>query len=415
VSDIPRVVITGMGALSPYGRGVPELWSGLASGRSGIGTVTRFDASDYPTRIAGEVPDLDASDLIDRKELRRLDLYEIFAIVATDEAISDAAFAPDNGYDPERTGAIIGSGIGGITTWEDQHTRLLKGGVGRVSPFFIPMMISDMAAGLVSMRWDLRGPNYATVSACATSAHAVADAYRIIKRGEADVMVVGGAEATVTPLSFAGFCQNRAMSTSNDDPEAASRPFDSGRDGFVMGEGAGIIVLESEQHALDRGAKVRAVLSGIGMTADAHHITAPHPEGRGAQRAMEIAIADAGIAPEEIDYVNSHGTATPLGDIAETKAIRGALGAHADKVAVNATKSLIGHLLGASGAVELIVAIRSMEEGYLHPTLNLTDPDPECDLDYVPLEGRAANPRTAISNSFGFGGHNVSLIVQLPD
>lgn len=404
-----RTVVTGLGAVTPLGNSVAVLWDNLLAGKSGVGLVTRFDISNYPTKIAGEVRDFDASAYIDKKELRRMDLAEQYAIVASEAAVADAGLKLD-ALDLDRCGVVIGSGIGGITTFEQQHSTLVTSGPGRVSPFFIPMMIIDMCAGLVSMRLGFRGPNYATVSACASSAHAIADAFRIVQRGEADIMIAGGAEATITPTSMAGFCQARAMSTRNDAPEKASRPFDKDRDGFVMGEGAASIIVESYEHAIKRGARIYGEILGAGMTADAYHMTAPHPEGLGARRAMQVAIADAGLKPEQIDYINTHGTATDLGDIAETKAIKAVLGDHAYQTPCNSTKSLIGHLLGAAGAVEMIAVFKSLEQQMLHPTINLDEPGPECDLDYVANVKRASPVTYALSNSFGFGGHNVSLL-----
>ncbi len=409
-ATLRRVVVTGMGGVTPLGNNVEDIWQALLAGRSGVGPVTRFDVSDYTTKIAAEIKDLDASKFIDKKELRRMDLANQYAIIASEEAIRHSLLDLDN-IDLNLCGVIIGSGIGGISTLEQQHSRLLKGGPGKVSPFFIPMMITDMCAGLVSIRFNFRGPNYATVSACASSAHAISDAFKIIQYGQANVMVAGGAEATITPVSMAGFCQARAMSTRNDDPAAASRPFDKERDGFVMGEGAGILILESYEHAEARGAHMFAEILGTGMSADAHHITAPHPEGHGARRAMEAALKDAQLTPDQIDYINTHGTATGLGDIAETRAIKDVLGKRAYEIPCNSTKSISGHLLGSAGAVEAIVTIRSIEESVVHPTINLDYPDPECDLDYVPQKKREVSINYALSNSFGFGGHNVTLVI----
>jgi beta-ketoacyl-acyl-carrier-protein synthase II len=405
-----RVVVTGMGGVTPLGNNVEETWQALLAGKSGVGPVTRFDVSDYTTKIAAEVKDLDASEFIDKKELRRMDPAEQYAIIASEEALNHSKLDLDS-VDPDACGVVIGSGIGGISTFEQQHARLLKGGPGKVSPFFIPMMITDMCAGLVSIRYNFRGPNYATVSACASSAHAISDAFKIIQHGQADVMVAGGAEATITPVAMAGFCQARAMSTRNDDPTAASRPFDKERDGFVMGEGAGILILESYEHAQARGARMYAEILGSGMTGDAHHITAPHPDGRGARRAMEAAMKDALLTPDQIDYVNTHGTATGLGDIAETKAIKNVLGKRAYEIPCNSTKSMSGHLLGSAGAIEAIATIRSIDESVVHPTINLDYPDPDCDLDYVSQKKREVKINCALSNSFGFGGHNITLAI----
>jgi 3-oxoacyl-[acyl-carrier-protein] synthase II len=405
-----RAVVTGLGVVSPIGNSVEEAWESMLAGRSGVGQVTRFDTTNYTTKIAGEVKNFDPAAFIDKKELRRMDLAEQYALVASELAIRNSGLDLTQ-VDLERAGVVIGSGIGGISTFEAQHSTLVTSGPGRVSPFFIPMMIIDMCAGLVSMRFGFKGPNYATVSACASSAHAIADAFRVVQRGEADIMIAGGAEATITQTSMAGFCQARAMSTRNDAPEKASRPFDKGRDGFVMGEGSAIIIIESLEHAQKRGARIYGEVMGAGMTADAYHMTAPHPDGEGAARAMKLAIKDSGITPGQVSYINTHGTATDLGDIAETRAIKTVLGEHAYKVPCNSTKSLSGHLLGAAGAIELVACLKSIETGWLHPTINLDDPDPECDLDYVPNQKRQHDVKFAVSNSFGFGGHNVSLVV----
>ncbi len=405
-----RVVVTGMGVVSPVGNTVAAYWTSLLAGRSGAGQIDRFDTKPYPTTIAAQVKDFDPSAVIDKKEVRRMDLSNQYAMVAVDEAIKDAKIDP-KAMDPDRVGVVIGSGIGGISTFEKQHSLLENSGPDRVSPFFIPMMIINISAGLVSIKYGFRGPSYATVSACATSSHALADAFRIVQRGEADVMITGGAEATITPSSLAGFCQCKALSTRNDAPEKASRPFDKDRDGFVMGEGAAILVLESYDSAKARGAKIYGEIMGVGMTSDAYHITAPHPEGLGIKRVMRVAIADAGLQPNQINYINTHGTSTDLGDVAETKAIKDVMGDHAYKVAVNSTKSMIGHLLGAAGAIELVACLKSIETGEVHPTINLDNPDPLCDLDYIPHTKRSVPVKYALSNSFGFGGHNVSLVV----
>lgn len=405
-----RVVITGMGVVTPLGNSLDEFWSALLEGKSGIGPLTRFDASGYPTRIVGEVKDFDPSQYMDKKEARRMDLSEQYAMAATEQAITDSGIDLDS-IDRDRCGVVIGSGIGGISTFEKQHSLLENSGPGKVSPFFIPMMIIDMCAGLVSIRYGFRGPNYATVSACASSAHAIVDSYRIIQRGEADIMLAGGSEATITPTALAGFCQAKALSTRNDEPERASRPFDKDRDGFVMGEGSAIVILESMEHARARGARIYAEMTGAASTADAYHMTAPHPEGYGARKSIELALKDAGITGDQLDYINTHGTSTGLGDIAETKAIKEVLGERAYKIPANSTKSMTGHLLGSAGAIELVVSAKSIQEQILHPTTNLDNPDPECDLDYVPHEKRKCKIQNAISNSFGFGGHNVTLVV----
>ena len=406
-----KVVITGLGVVSPVGNSTDVYWNALLEGKSGVDIIQKFDISDYPAKIAGEVKDFDITEYVDKKEARRMDLSEQYAIAASEQAIKDAGINLES-LDLDMCGVVIGSGIGGINTFEQQHSTLLKSGPGRVSPFFIPMMIIDMCAGLVSIRLGFRGPNYATVSACASSSHAILDAYHIIQRGEADLMLTGGAEATIVPSSLAGFCQAKALSTRNDEPTRASRPFDIDRDGFVMGEGSGMMVMESEEHAKARGAKIYAEFSGAGMTADAHHMTAPHPEGYGAKNAMRLAIKASGLKPEDIDYVNTHGTSTGLGDIAETKAIKAILGDRAYQIPINSTKSMIGHLLGAAGSLELIASIKSLETQTVHPTINLENPDPECDLDYVPEGKREVKLDHVLSNSFGFGGHNVSLVVS---
>lgn len=404
-----RVVVTGMGVLTPIGNSVPLYWEGLLAGRSGAGQISRFDVTQYPTRIACEVKDFDPLTVAEKKEARRMDRAELLALGAAHEAVSQAALNLDT-LNRERCGVVIGSGIGGIETFENQHRTLMNQGPGRVSPFFIPMMIIDMCAGLVSLHYGFKGPNYATVSACASSAHAIADAARIIERGDADLMITGGAEATITPASLAGFCSARAMSTRNDDPTKASRPFDLNRDGFVMGEGAGILILESLDHAIKRGATILGEILGSGMSADAYHITAPAPQGEGAARSMRAALNDSGIKATDVDYVNTHGTSTDLGDVCETEAIHSVFGEHSTKLVANSTKSMIGHLLGAAGGVELIACIKTMQTGKIHPTINLETPDPKCDLNYTPNKAAERPVRIAISNSFGFGGHNATVV-----
>lgn len=406
-----RVVITGLGILSPVGNSVEEFWEALKNGKSGAGKITRFDTSNFTTRIASEVKGFDPLQYVDKKEARRMGLHEQYSMSSAFQAIQDAKL-DSNSFDPNRAGVVIGSGIGGVDVMEAQHSVLMKDGPSRVSPFFVPMMIVDMSAGLVSIRYNLKGPNYATVSACASGAHAIADSFKIIQRGDAEVMVTGASEASITPLALAGFCSARALSTRNEEPEKASRPFDKQRDGFVMGEGSGMLVLESLEHAQKRGAKIYAEIVGVGMTADAYHITAPAPGGDGAIRSMRLALQDAGLKPEDVNHINTHGTSTDLGDIAETLAIKEVFGQSAYKIPVNSTKSLIGHLLGAAGAVELIATILSIKQGILHPTINQEVPDPECDLDYVPNQSRKAEIRVAISNSFGFGGHNITLAIR---
>ncbi|MBN4076429.1 beta-ketoacyl-ACP synthase II [Gemmatimonas aurantiaca] len=405
-----KVVITGLGWVTPLGNDVDSVWQALLDGKSGVGPVTRFDASAFSTRVAAEVKDFNPEEFISKKEVRRMDLSEQYAVVASQKAIDDSGVDIET-LDLDRAGVVIGSGIGGITTFEKQHENLLKGGPGRVSPFFIPMMISNMCAGLVGMRFGFRGPNYATVSACASSSHAIVDVFRMIQRGDMDFALAGGAEATITPTSLAGFCSARAMTHRNDDPERASRPFDKDRDGFVMGEGSGIMVLEDEEHAKKRGAKIYGEMLGAAMTCDAYHMTAPRPDGLGARMAMAKALSDGGINTVDVGLINTHGTSTGLGDIAETKAIKEVFGAHAKKLLVNSTKSMIGHLLGSAGAVEAIATIKSLQAGKVHPTINLENPDPECDLDYIAHTAREADIEYALTNSFGFGGHNVSLLL----
>ncbi len=409
---MPRtVVITGMGALTPIGLSVPAFWQALRRTESGIARVTRFDPSGLDSQIGAELKGFDPDPWIPKKEARRLDPFLQYAIVASEEAAAQARLR-EGGFDPERAGVIFGSGIGGIQTLVAQHDVMREAGPGRVSPFFVPMMIADMAPGLLSMRYNLKGVNYATVSACASSAHAIGEAFHAIRCGRADLVLAGGSEAPICPLSYAGFCAMKALSRRNDDPQAASRPFDVDRDGFVMGEGAGVLILEEAEHARRRGVEPLVEVAGYGASADAYHMTAPDPDGDGAARAMASALADAGIRPEEVAYINAHGTSTKLNDVTETLAIRRVFGPHASKLMVTSTKSLIGHLLGASGAVELIATVLMMREGWVHPTFNLHHPDPECDLDYVPLAGRDADVPVAMSNSFGFGGHNASIVVR---
>jgi 3-oxoacyl-[acyl-carrier-protein] synthase II len=404
-----RVVITGLEAITPLGLNFEDTWKNLLAGKSGVGTITSIPTDGLSTTIAAQIKDFEPEQYIDKKALRRMDANEWLCVSASQMAFDDAGLGQNN-LDLDRCGVVTGSGIGGIQTFEDQHETMLNRGAKRVSPFFIPMMIIDMGAGLVAMRFGFRGPNYATVSACASSAHAICDAFRIIQRDEADVIITGGAESAITPLSMAGFCAARALSTRNDEPEKASRPFDRDRDGFVMGEGAGIMILESLESAKARNARIYAEVVGCGMTCDAHHITAPLPDGSGAAKAMSLALKDADIQPDEVDYINSHGTSTGLGDIAETKALKAVFGSHAGKLAINSTKSMLGHLLGAAGGAESAVTVKSIKEGIIHPTVNLDNPDPECDLDYTPLKPRELEIRYAISNSFGFGGHNCSLV-----
>jgi 3-oxoacyl-[acyl-carrier-protein] synthase II len=399
-----------MGVITSLGQDLDTFWSSLMAGRSGVSMIESFDASDLPTRIAAEIKDFNPEQYMDKKEARRMDRFVQFAVAASRRAIEDANLDIARDADPERCGVYIGSGIGGLETWEEQHKILLEKGPKRVSPFFIPMMIANMASGQVSIMFGAKGPNSTAVTACATGSHSIGDSYKLIQSGEADVMICGGAEATIRPTGMAGFCAMRAMSTRNEEPERASRPFDVGRDGFVMGEGAGILVLEELEHAKRRGARIYAEVAGYGMSGDAHHITDPDPNG--AARCMKRAMADAGLQPEDIHYINAHGTSTPIGDKSETAAIKLALGEHAYKVAVSSTKSMTGHLLGAAGGVEAVISGLTIYHGKIAPTINLEQQDPECDLDYVPNAPREADVRVAMSNSFGFGGHNATIILK---
>jgi 3-oxoacyl-[acyl-carrier-protein] synthase II len=379
------------------------------AGTSGAGPITLFDAKDHRVRIACEVDDWDPSRYVDAKEARRMDRFTQFAVVAADEAVRTSELSID---EPERIGVIIGSGIGGMVVYEEQHNLLLQRGPGRVSPFFIPMMIADMASGLVSIRHGLKGPNYCTVSACASGAHALADATMLIANGLADAMLAGGTEATITPMAVAGFANMKAMSTRNDDPKRASRPFDKGRDGFVIGEGSGVLVLEEAERAEARGATILAEIVGFGLTGDAYHMTAPCEDGDGAIRAMKLALQMAEVAPEDIDYINAHGTSTPLNDKGEVLAVKEVFGAHARRLKMGSTKSMTGHLLGAAGGLETAICALALHRGEIPPTINYEEPDPDCDLDFVPNEAVRAPIRAALSNSFGFGGHNVSLVLR---
>ncbi len=408
---LQRVVVTGMGAVTPLGIGAGAFWEGVREGRSGVGPITRFDTTDYPCRIAAEVPDFRPSDFMDARDARRADRFTQFAVAAARLAVEDADLQPDR-IDREQVGIILGTGIGGMETLSDQFRQLLERGPGRVSPFFVPMMIANMAAGQLAIDYGFTGPNNTCVTACAASANAIGEAFRIIQRGEAQVMLTGGSEAALTPLTLAGFCAMKALSTRNGDPSRASRPFDAERDGFVLAEGAGVIVLESAEHALARGASIRAEIVGYGMGADAYHMAAPPPDGRGGALSMKRALLDAGLCPEEVDYINAHGTSTPAGDRGETLAIKAVFGEHARRLAVSSTKSMVGHLLGAAGAVEFITTVLALEHALIPPTINQENPDPECDLDYVPNRARPAAIRVALSNSFGFGGQNVTLAVR---
>lgn len=406
-----RVVITGYGVISPIGIGADDFWNSLVSGKSGISRVSTFDTSQFSTQIGAEVKNFQPEKYIDKKKIRKMDRFSQLAFAAARIAIEDAKLDMKK-EDPFRVGVIVGSGIGGLSTVAAEHQVLLEKGPRRVSPFMIPMLITNIAAGEIAIAHNIKGPNYSLSSACATSNHTIGDALRLIHYGDADVIIAGGSEAAVTPLGLAGFCSARALSTRNDDPEHASRPFDKERDGFVMGEGAGIVILELLEHALSRGVTIRAELIGYGATNDAYHITAPSPDGQSAARAMSNALADGGVKPEEVDYINAHGTSTPLNDKVETFAIKKVFGDYAYKIPISSSKSMIGHLLGAAGVVELIATILSMEKEMLPPTINYEFPDPECDLDYVPNKARPKKINVALSNSLGFGGHNATLVVR---
>lgn len=408
-----RVVVTGMGLMTPVGHDVEEAWHGLLEGISGAAPITQFDANaGFDVRFACEVQGFDPQQYMDRKEARRTDRFAQFAVAAAQEAMRQAGLEHRDSVDPERIGVLIGSGIGGIATFEDQARTMFERGPQRISPFFVVMFIADIAAGLVSMRYGARGPNYATVSACASSGHAVGNAYRIVQRGEADVMIAGGAEATITPMTVAGFAAMKALSRRNDSPETASRPFDAMRDGFVLGEGGGALILESLEHAQARGATILGEIIGYGQTADAYHLTAPAPEGTGAQEAMRAALQDAGIDPTDVDYINAHGTSTPANDVNETLAVKAVFGEHAADLVMGSTKSMTGHLLGAAGAVEAVFALLVCRTGQIPPTINFTTPDPACDLNYAHNHRLEREVDVALTNSFGFGGHNVCLAVR---
>lgn len=403
-----RVVVTGLGAITPIGKTLSEYWDGLCSGRNGIGPITLFDPSRHACRIAGEVKGFDPHEYMDRKEAKRMDRFAQFGVAASKQAIEDAQFVI-NDLNAEQIGIIIGTGVGGIKVLEDQQEIYLSKGPDRCSPFMVPMMIANMAAGLTAIHVGAKGPNSCAVTACAAGSNAIGDAFRMVQGGYAQAMICGGTEAAITPLAVAGFASARALSTRNDDPEHACRPFDKDRDGFVMGEGAGILLLEELEHALSRGAKIYAEMVGYGMTCDAYHITSPVPGGSGAARAIELALKDAGLQPEQVDYINAHGTSTPANDSTETAAIKKAMGDHAYKLAVSSTKSMTGHLLGGSGGIEAVATVMAIANDRVPPTINLADPDPACDLDYVAHQSRAQAVNVALSNSFGFGGHNVTL------
>ncbi len=407
---IRRVVVTGLGAVTPIGNSVEEFWKSSIEGRSGISRITLFDATPYPTRIAGEIKDLDLSSYISPKEEKRMDRFTKFAIFSACQAWKDSGLEEEGSQ--EKWGVILGSGIGGLWTIENQHSVLRDKGPSRVSPFLIPMLITDIAPAQIAIKFNLKGPNLSISTACASSTHALGYAYQLIKKGEADVIISGGSEAAITPLGLAGFCSMKALSTRNDEPEAASRPFDRERDGFVMGEGAGILILEELGHAKARGAPIYAEIIGFGMSCDAYHVTAPDPEGEGPVLSMKRALEDASISAQEVDYINAHGTSTPLNDKVETLAIKKVFGKHAEKLAISSTKSMVGHMLGAAGAVEAIICCLVIQRGIIPPTINYQYPDPECDLDYVPNKARKKEVRIALSNSFGFGGHNATLLFK---
>ncbi len=405
-----RVVVTGMGVVTPIGNTLAEYWDALCNGKSGVDTITLFDASEFTTRIAAEVKNFNPEDFIPKKEVRRMDEFVKFAVCASAMAVKDSGldFSTMN---PFATGVLIGSGIGGLKVIEDQHKILIERGPSRVSPFLIPMLITNMASGMVSIWFNAQGPNLCVTTACASGTHAIGEAYRHIALGEADVMITGGTESAITPLGLAGFCSIKALSQRNDDPKAASRPFDQDRDGFVMGEGAGILILEEYEHAKKRGANIYCEILGYGCTGDAYHMTAPAPGGDAAARCLEMAVANACVNKEDVDYINAHGTSTPLNDKFETQAIKIVFGEHAKKIPVSSTKSMTGHLLGAAGGIELVATAMTIKTGIITPTINLDNPDPECDLDYVPNTAREVDVKIAISNSLGFGGHNASIVV----
>ncbi|UFS69256.1 beta-ketoacyl-ACP synthase II [Geomonas sp. RF6] len=406
-----RVVVTGIGLVSPLGTGNSKNWEALTSGKSGIAGITRFDASDLPVRIAGEVKDFNAEEFVDKKEIKKMDLFIQYALGAAHFAMEDSGFTVTE-ENAERVGVLVGAGLGGLPALERYHTAVAEGGYKKISPFFIPMLIINLAPGQISIRYGTKGPNLSSVSACATGTNSIGDAYHMIRRGDVDAMIAGGAESTVTQMGIGGFAVMKALSTRNDDPAAASRPFDKGRDGFVLAEGAGIVILEEYESAKKRGAKIYAEIVGYGLSSDAYHLTTPAPGGEGAARCMKMALNTAGVNPEEVDYINAHGTSTPFGDVGETMAIRSVFGSHADELMVSSTKSMTGHLLGAAGGVEAIFTLMAMQNSVVPPTINLDEPDPECDLDYVPNTAREAEVKVAMSNSFGFGGTNATLLFK---
>ena len=409
-----RVVITGLGAVAPSGIGIETIWQNLIKGVSAIGPITRFDASKHDCRIAGEVKGFDPLQWLDKKEARKMDLFIHYAMAAAQMAVEDAGLKVTS-EEAERVGVFVGTGMGGVPALEESHRVLMEKGPSRISAYFIPSIITNLASGQISMRYGMKGPNSCVCTACATGNHAIGDAFRLVARGNADVMVAGGTEAVITPLTIGGFAAMRALSTRNDEPTRASRPFDKDRDGFVMGEGSGVMILESLEYARRRGARIYAEIVGYGMSADAYHITQPAPDGEGAARSMGLALADAGVRPSEVDYINAHGTSTPTGDVNETQAIKTVFGEHAYKVAVSSTKSMTGHLLGAAGGVESVITVLTILHGQIPPTINYEVPDPDCDLDYVPNTARHLPVRVALTNSFGFGGTNASLVFRKLD
>ncbi len=408
-----RVVVTGMGVVTPVGNDIATFWSNLTNGVSGIGPITHFDVTQYRCRIAGEVKDFKAIEHFKTpKDINRTDRFTHLAVAAAKAAMADAGLTGPVG-DPERFGCIIGSGIGGLQTTEEQHTVLMQRGPSRLSPFMIPSLITNMASGIVSMEYGVQGPNYAPVSACATSAHAIGEAWRIIRDNDADIFLAGGSEAAIVPLGIGGFAAMKALSTRNDDPTAASRPWDKDRDGFVMGEGAGILILEELEHAKKRGARIYGELAGYGLTSDAYHMSSPLPNHEQAQRSMRVALAKAGLNTTDVDYINAHGTSTPIGDVAEVRAVKAVFGEHArGSLLTSSTKSMTGHLLGAAGVVETVVCLQAIQTGVIPPTINLHNPGEECDLDFVPLTARQTKVKVALNNSFGFGGHNATVVVR---
>jgi 3-oxoacyl-[acyl-carrier-protein] synthase II len=406
-----RVVVTGLGVVAPIGIGVETCWQNLINGVSGVGPITRFDASKHDCRIAGEVKGFDPLRWLEKKEVRKMDLFIHYAVAAGQMAVDDSGLKVTS-ENAERIGVFIGTGMGGVPALEESHRILMEKGPSRISAFFIPSIITNLASGQISMRFGMKGPNSCVCTACATGNHAIGDAFRLVARGSADVMVAGGTEAVITPLTIGGFAAMRALSTRNDEPTRASRPFDKDRDGFVMGEGSGVLVLESLEHARRRGARIYAEIVGYGMSADAYHMTQPAPDGEGAARSMRLALADGAVAPSEVDYINAHGTSTPTGDVNESQAIKTVFREHAHRVAVSSTKSMTGHLLGAAGGVESVITVLTIHHGQVPPTINYEVPDPECDLDYVPNTARHLPVRVALTNSFGFGGTNASLVFR---